>query len=73
MQVPAGKVDSVWDSARVHEADSEQKAQLKRMAEAKNGHAWLLLEYMDRGSLQVRLHQFQGLGSGIGHTNCTWS
>ena len=58
VQVPAGKVDSVWDSARVHDADLEQKAQLKRVAEAKNGHAWLLLEYMDRGSL----HQVQGLG-----------
>lgn len=62
VQVPAGKVDSVWDSARVHEADAEGKEQLKRVAEARNGHAWLLLEYMDRGSLQARLHQVQGLG-----------
>lgn len=52
--MPAGAADCVWDSARVHEADAEKKAQLRRVAEAKNGHAWLLLEYMDRGSLQAR-------------------
>ena len=47
----------------MHEADAEQKAQLKRVAEAKIGHAWLLLEYMDRGSLQAR-RAYRGLDSG---------
>ena len=53
-QVPAGKAECVWDSARVHELDAEHSAQLKHAVEAKNGHAWLLLEYMDRGPLQAR-------------------
>ncbi|KAK9834909.1 hypothetical protein WJX81_007916 [Elliptochloris bilobata] len=69
--VPADGADCMWDSADsacIHGQAAERKAQLKPMAEARNGHAWLLLEYTDRGSLQEAIQHGAFLAQCTNHS-----